>query len=134
MLGCDIFIKKTYLHTVPVYILRSILRKVVFPSVVNMTPSPRKEKKAKISSTSKTVMENGHIDNSDDTETLIGSQFGQQKNKRNKDLDYGSDINGLSDLSMLGLPAENVSLDDGNSLFIQYFSTNKNQLMRYFDK
>lgn len=99
-----------------------------------MTPSPRKEKKAKISSTSKTVMENGHIDNSDDTETLIGSQFGQHKSKRNKDLDYGSDINGLSDLSMLGLPAEDVSLDDGNSLFIQYFSTNKNQLMRYFDK
>uniref|UniRef100_K1QAR1 Protein PTHB1 n=1 Tax=Magallana gigas TaxID=29159 RepID=K1QAR1_MAGGI len=80
-------------------------------SMVNMNPTPRKEKKDKISATSKTVMENGHIDNSDDTETLIGSQFGQHKSKRNKDQDYGSDINGLSDLSMLGLPAENV--DDG---------------------
>lgn len=80
-------------------------------SMVNMNPTPRKEKKAKISATSKTVMENGHKDNSDDTETLIGSQFGQHKSKRNKEQDYGSDINGLSDLSMLGLPAENV--DDG---------------------
>lgn len=79
--------------------------------LVNMNPTPRKEKKDKISATSKTVMENGHIDNSDDTETLIGSQFGQHKSKRNKEQDYGSDINGLSDLSMLGLPAENV--DDG---------------------
>lgn len=87
--------------------------------LVNMNPTPRKEKKAKISATSKTVMENGHIDNSDDTETLIGSQFGQHKSKRNKEQDYGSDINGLSDLSMLGLPAENV--DDGKmfAIFIQ---------------
>ncbi|KAK3082884.1 hypothetical protein FSP39_007920 [Pinctada imbricata] len=81
-------------------------------SAVNMAPSPRKEKKTKISATSKTVMENGVIDNSDDTETLIGSQFGQHKNKHLKDQEIMSAMNGLSDLSELGLPAANIPLED----------------------
>lgn len=75
-------------------------------TAVNMVPSPRKEKKNKISATSKTVMENGHIDTSDDTETLIGSQFGKQKHKR-KETDSLSYPNGMADLPSLGLPVEN---------------------------
>ncbi|XP_033728305.1 protein PTHB1-like isoform X1 [Pecten maximus] len=75
-------------------------------TAVNMAPSPRKEKKNKISATSKTVMENGHIDTSDDTETLIGSQFGKQKHKR-KEADSLSYPNGMSELPALGLPVEN---------------------------
>ena len=58
-------------------------------------------------------MENGTIDTSDDTETLIGSQFGQQKNKRYKEQEIISAMNGLSDISELGLPAENRPFEDG---------------------
>ncbi|KAJ8320825.1 hypothetical protein KUTeg_002412 [Tegillarca granosa] len=76
-------------------------------SAVNMAPAPRKEKKNKISATSKTVVENGHIDTSDDTETLVGSKYGQSKNKRNKDSDM-INLNGLNDLPVIGLPMENV--------------------------
>lgn len=61
-------------------------------------------------------MENGYIDNSDDIEIFIGSQFGQYKSKCNKEQDYGLDINGLLDLLMLGLLVENV--DDGQMFVI----------------
>ena len=77
-----------------------------------MAPSPRKEKKAKVSATSKTVMENGHIDTSDNTETLIGSQYGMSKLKR-KEQDMVSMNGGLDELPVLGLPAQNRPEVDG---------------------
>lgn len=75
-------------------------------AAVNMAPSPRKEKKAKVSATSKTVMENGHIDTSDNTETLIGSQYGLAKHKR-KEPEMLSMNGTLDDMPILGLPAQN---------------------------
>lgn len=76
-----------------------------------MPPShvTRSENKHNISATSKTVIENGHIDNSDDTETLIGSQFGGHKKKRGSKGHKNSDmvdINGM-ELPALGLPMNN---------------------------
>ncbi|CAC5377885.1 BBS9 [Mytilus coruscus] len=73
-------------------------------AAVNIAPSPRKEKK--VSATSKTVMENGHIDNSDNTETLIGSQYGMSKHKR-KEPEMLSMNGALDDMPILGLPAQN---------------------------
>ncbi|KAH3751560.1 hypothetical protein DPMN_186127, partial [Dreissena polymorpha] len=60
------------------------------------------EKKNKVSSTQKTVIENGdmeHHDN-DDTETLIGSQFSMAKNRDRDNVN----MNGLPSLSKLGPP------------------------------
>ena len=80
-------------------------------SAVNMAPSQRKDKKAKVSATSKTVMENGHIDNSDNPETLIGSQYGMAKHKR-KEPEMLSMNGAFDDMPILGLPAQNRPEDD----------------------
>jgi hypothetical protein len=86
-------------------------------SVVNMAPSQRKDKKAKVSATSKTVMENGHIDNSDNPETLIGSQYGMAKHKR-KEPEMLSMNGAFDDMPILGLPAQNRPEDDGKFSFL----------------
>ncbi|KAL3855651.1 hypothetical protein ACJMK2_014858 [Sinanodonta woodiana] len=77
-------------------------------SSVQMPSSEKKtEKKNKISSTRKTVIENGdmeHHDNDDNTETLIGSQFAKSR----KDKSDIFSMNGPTKLPSLGEPAQKV--------------------------
>ena len=59
--------------------------------------APSKPEKNKVSSTRKTVIENGdmdHHDNNDDTETLIGSQFSRAKNSNKENIS----VNGIPSL------------------------------------
>ena len=66
------------------------------------------DKKNKVSSTRQTVIENGDLDHhdNDDTETLIGSQFGKS---RSHDKDNINLNNGLPSLQSIGEPAMKLS-------------------------
>ena len=65
------------------------------------------EKKNKISSTRQTVIENGDMDHhDDDTETLIGSQYGKARSRESDDINLN---NGLPSLQSLGEPDMKLS-------------------------
>ena len=66
------------------------------------------DRKNKISSMRQTVIENGEMDHhdNDDTETLIGSQFGKS---RSHDRDNINLNNGLPSLQSIGEPDRNIS-------------------------
>ena len=65
------------------------------------------EKKNKISSTRQTVVENGDMDHhDDDTETLIGSQYGKARSRESDDINLN---NGLPSLQSLGEPDMKLS-------------------------
>ena len=65
------------------------------------------EKKNKISSTRQTVIENGDMDHhDDDTETLIGSQYGKSRSRESDDINLN---NGLPSLQSLGEPDMKLS-------------------------
>lgn len=67
--------------------------------------SNKSEKKNKVSSTRKTVIENGDMDHhdNDDTETLIGSQFSMTRSHDKDNIN----MNGLANLASLGAPKKN---------------------------
>lgn len=67
--------------------------------------SNKSEKKNKVSSTRKTVIENGDMDHhdNDDTETLIGSQFSMTRSHDKDNIN----MNGLANLASLGAPQKN---------------------------
>ena len=62
-------------------------------------PPSREEKKNKVSSTRKTVIENGdmeHHDN-DDTETLIGSRYGKSKSHDRDNINFNGGLPSLGE-------------------------------------
>lgn len=71
--------------------------------LVSQGGQPNKaEKKNKVSSTRKTVIENGDMDHhdNDDTETLIGSQFSRAKSHDRDNIN----MNGIPSLANIGAP------------------------------
>ena len=66
------------------------------------------EKRNKVSSTRQTVIENGDLDHhdNDDTETLIGSQFGKTRSHDKENISLN---NGLPSLESIGEPDAKLS-------------------------